>query len=187
MGRARAAGQAEAPAQRAPSSALQSGLNAVQNAPRRKLRRRGRAYLLRLPARQSSASQPRVAGSLSRCCRRARTVGSTGPVSCLRTQRLWPLCPEHSCCSASVETASREKLGPDWDQTFQADPQIWLYVRGGRPDSNRRPPGPQPGALPTELRPPRGFNLAVTSKVCRKLARYCCPDAETTLDRRIQT
>src|ERR1700741_2054633 len=33
--------------------------------------------------------------------------------------------------------------------------------RGGRPDSNRRPPGPQPGALPAELRPPRGFNLAV--------------------------
>ena len=32
---------------------------------------------------------------------------------------------------------------------------------GGRPDSNRRPPGPQPGALPAELRPPRGFNLAV--------------------------
>jgi hypothetical protein len=28
-------------------------------------------------------------------------------------------------------------------------------IRGERPDSNRRPPGPQPGALPTELRPPR--------------------------------
>ena len=40
-------------------------------------------------------------------------------------------------------------------------PPIWLYMKGGRPDSNRRPPGPQPGALPTELRPPRGFNLAI--------------------------
>src|SRR5215211_5060238 len=31
---------------------------------------------------------------------------------------------------------------------------------GERPDSNRRPPGPQPGALPTELRSPRGSNVA---------------------------
>ncbi len=29
------------------------------------------------------------------------------------------------------------------------------FVRGERGDSNPRPPGPQPGALPTELRPPR--------------------------------
>ena len=29
-------------------------------------------------------------------------------------------------------------------------------ARGERRDSNPRPPGPQPGALPTELRPPRG-------------------------------
>ena len=29
-------------------------------------------------------------------------------------------------------------------------------VRGERRDSNPRPPGPQPGALPAELRPPRG-------------------------------
>src|ERR1700710_2218691 len=28
-------------------------------------------------------------------------------------------------------------------------------ARGERRDSNPRPPGPQPGALPTELRPPR--------------------------------
>src|SRR3954470_7651374 len=28
------------------------------------------------------------------------------------------------------------------------------YWRGERRDSNPRPPGPQPGALPTELRPP---------------------------------
>jgi hypothetical protein len=33
-------------------------------------------------------------------------------------------------------------------------------MRGERPDSNRRPPGPQPGALPAELRPPRPSNLA---------------------------
>ncbi len=29
------------------------------------------------------------------------------------------------------------------------------FMRGERGDSNPRPPGPQPGALPTELRPPR--------------------------------
>ncbi len=28
------------------------------------------------------------------------------------------------------------------------------FLKGGRRDSNPRPPGPQPGALPTELRPP---------------------------------
>jgi phosphoglycolate phosphatase len=34
-------------------------------------------------------------------------------------------------------------------------------TKGERRDSNPRPPGPQPGALPTELRPPCGFfNLA---------------------------
>jgi hypothetical protein len=34
-------------------------------------------------------------------------------------------------------------------------------TRGERWDSNPRPPGPQPGALPAELRPPcRGLNLA---------------------------
>jgi hypothetical protein len=36
-----------------------------------------------------------------------------------------------------------------------------VSLRGGRPDSNRRPPGPQPGALPAELRPPRALNLAI--------------------------
>src|SRR5918996_3110934 len=34
------------------------------------------------------------------------------------------------------------------------------FLKGERPDSNRRPPGPQPGALPTELRSPRGTNVA---------------------------
>src|SRR4051812_3475218 len=29
-----------------------------------------------------------------------------------------------------------------------------MFLRGERRDSNPRPPGPQPGALPTELRPP---------------------------------
>src|SRR5262249_7678763 len=33
--------------------------------------------------------------------------------------------------------------------------RIWLSIKGERRDSNPRPPGPQPGALPAELRPPR--------------------------------
>ncbi len=33
---------------------------------------------------------------------------------------------------------------------------IPMRLRGERRDLNPRPPGPQPGALPTELRPPRG-------------------------------
>src|SRR4029079_19701283 len=36
-------------------------------------------------------------------------------------------------------------------------------LRGERPDSNRRPPGPQPGALPAELRSPRFVNVAGAS------------------------
>src|SRR3954451_4310138 len=32
---------------------------------------------------------------------------------------------------------------------------VFRENRGGGRDSNPRPPGPQPGALPTELRPPR--------------------------------
>jgi hypothetical protein len=41
------------------------------------------------------------------------------------------------------------------------------FVRGERRDSNPRPPGPQPGALPTELRPPS----APPSLAARTLAR----------------
>src|SRR4029453_7469314 len=37
----------------------------------------------------------------------------------------------------------------------RADTLAGRRVRGGERDSNPRPPGPQPGALPTELPPPR--------------------------------
>src|SRR5438552_10153042 len=36
---------------------------------------------------------------------------------------------------------------------------------GERGDSNPRPPGPQPGALPAELRSPRSFNVAAGRRV----------------------
>src|SRR5918994_6887517 len=42
----------------------------------------------------------------------------------------------------------------------QKTPGFRGFLKGERPDSNRRPPGPQPGALPTELRSPRGTNVA---------------------------
>ena len=38
------------------------------------------------------------------------------------------------------------------------------FLRGERGDSNPRPPGPQPGALPTELRPPRGRQSLATGQ-----------------------
>ena len=40
-------------------------------------------------------------------------------------------------------------------------------VRGERPDLNRRPPGPQPGALPTELRSPRALQCTYGRATCR--------------------
>src|SRR4249920_1555245 len=45
-------------------------------------------------------------------------------------------------------------------------------MRGERPDSNRRPPGPQPGALPAELRPPRIVQSTDNSLDGRETSRY---------------
>ena len=47
----------------------------------------------------------------------------------------------------------------------QADLMSRLITEGERGDSNPRPPGPQPGALPAELRPPRRlWNLAAVRR-----------------------
>ena len=49
---------------------------------------------------------------------------------------------------------------------------IAAFPEGERGDSNPRPPGPQPGALPAELRPPwRGLNLAMHRR-CVKLPSH---------------
>ena len=57
---------------------------------------------------------------------------------------------------------------PLWSQTTQVAPSLQapsllLFIIkgkwGDRRDLNPRRPGPQPGALPTELRPPCKFNL----------------------------
>ena len=50
--------------------------------------------------------------------------------------------------SAAAATALRDEL--------REAPALRRSGRGGGRDSNPRPPGPQPGALPTELPPPRG-------------------------------
>ena len=45
-------------------------------------------------------------------------------------------------------------------ETHQPRTVSGIRVRGERRDSNPRPPGPQPGALPAELRPPGRLNVA---------------------------
>src|SRR5947209_19225781 len=46
-------------------------------------------------------------------------------------------------------------------------PAVRAFLRGERWDSNPRPPGPQPGALPTELRPPGRFE-SISGLIGRK-------------------
>jgi hypothetical protein len=82
--------------------------------------------------------------------------------------------PKRSGCSPwlrlSVERP-RPRLVPDWcpptGKELMPCKQKTLtsgaFVRGERPDSNRRPPGPQPGALPTELRSPRRTQCSARS------------------------
>jgi hypothetical protein len=53
-------------------------------------------------------------------------------------------------------------------RTEEMSPWPIAITRGERGDSNPRPPGPQPGALPAELRPPRrGLNLAVDPRALK--------------------
>ena len=63
-----------------------------------------------------------------------------------------------------VASAFRPRLDPDRGTrgqrgSWETAPMRALR-RGERWDSNPRPPGPQPGALPAELRSPRALNLA---------------------------
>ena len=43
-------------------------------------------------------------------------------------------------------------------------------MRGERRDSNPRPPGPQPGALPAELRPPSRLQSSESLEACGRPA-----------------
>src|SRR5687767_11473427 len=46
--------------------------------------------------------------------------------------------------------------------------------RGERRDSNPRPPGPQPGALPAELRPPRAALQGDVASLAVTQRRFAC-------------
>src|SRR6478672_7729603 len=64
-------------------------------------------------------------------------------------------------------------MGPQWDhglgRVIRAETRkprrSGVSVEGERPDSNRRPPGPQPGALPTELRSPRALQSSAEPRL----------------------
>jgi hypothetical protein len=71
-----------------------------------------------------------------------------------------------------------EEMGPYWDHGPMAgipDPRRTRpfagFLKGERPDSNRRPPGPQPGALPRARRPPRLARPPGRVKVHRQFTR----------------
>src|SRR3954454_21083199 len=71
----------------------------------------------------------------------------------------------------SVLPASESAIGAFYrSRTAQV---AWSPVtrarEGERRDSNPRPPGPQPGALPAELRPPRRLRVTWYTRVCRQL------------------
>jgi hypothetical protein len=48
---------------------------------------------------------------------------------------------------------------------------VGAELEGERRDLNPRPPGPQPGALPTELRPPRATNISGGERLSPALER----------------
>ena len=56
---------------------------------------------------------------------------------------------------ALVPSGRRSRPLPDAPRNEETPRYAGLLNEGERRDSNPRPPGPQPGALPTELRPPR--------------------------------
>ena len=78
--------------------------------------------------------------------------------------------PVRSCQYGHLSPRDRRQIGPYWAHELGAGARgckakRWIsrgFVRGERPDSNRRPPGPQPGALPTELRSPRGVQCSAS-------------------------
>src|SRR5215211_6689209 len=85
-------------------------------------------------------------------------VDGSCAVSALRTshalarQRLARLAPSGTGnCPRVVPRGSRGAMTLN-----EKGPALQALSRGERRDSNPRPPGPQPGALPTELRPPGG-------------------------------
>jgi hypothetical protein len=60
----------------------------------------------------------------------------------------------------------------------RASTKAWsVAMKGGERDSNPRPPGPQPGALPTELPPPRSRYSVAFNRQKRQTAAVPSADA----------
>src|SRR4051794_15808929 len=55
-----------------------------------------------------------------------------------------------------IDVISMSPLWPAGHHETKKPRQSGAFLRGERRDLNPRPPGPQPGALPAELRPPSG-------------------------------
>jgi hypothetical protein len=62
--------------------------------------------------------------------------------------------PTRPRCKAEILPAFTPLRRARGGRRMRKSPLCGLFLRGERRDSNPRPPGPQPGALPTELRPP---------------------------------
>ena len=78
-------------------------------------------------------------------------------------------------CAASRDHTLRRRQGkggaPGFARCSEEVPIARSSRKGERWDSNPRPPGPQPGALPAELRPPR--TLESSSAIPRRPAVSC--------------
>ena len=89
--------------------------------------------------KRDTSNGPRCESGSRRCPKRKHYCQQRKCYTCKNKPGKCPKKPRLDVKSASRETA----------QSAASD------TRGERRDSNPRPPGPQPGALPTELRPPR--------------------------------
>src|SRR6185312_9954003 len=83
----------------------------------------------------------------------------------------------------------RDKTGISKRPTRKRKPRRMRgFARGERGDSNPRPPGPQPGALPAELRPPwvgSMLSAGVVARLCDCQDRPC--DGQLRLEAAVST
>ncbi len=113
-----------------------------------------------------SARNPRPPGSgpdkAPMLLARSKASGSPPPTKMLDLQAISPAATTLAEWLAGSGQATRPELIPNWTpgRVCQMRPQERIALstgdsEGERRDLNPRPPGPQPGALPPELRPPR--------------------------------
>ncbi len=87
----------------------------------------------------------------------ADTSTGTGGPSLARKAQLVGFLTASWCASSQSGTTSESatRAALHRSKKSPANHRVFCFPEGERGDSNPRPPGPQPGALPTELRPPR--------------------------------